>query len=389
MCGIVGMVLKTQSGGNQADVALFSDLLYMDALRGFDSTGVACFHNNGDMRILKEAVEASWFLQTDEWKGLGKDFIKNGKALIGHNRKATIGKTSGETAHPFLIEDRFAFIHNGTLRNHKALADTEVDSEALGMHLSSCEGDKEKLEGALDKVWGAYACAWFDQEKEKLYLLRNKERPLFIADFSWGIVFASEPMMLWAAAARNNTKLENVRVVEEHTLCEIDLTTVLLTVKETKLEIKKSFPIPHTHSTKGGGKATAANHKQFSEGEVSKNQYKRIKTAFFGKTLTFWMDTFNPRVMGGDDNCEEWTVRGDNADLLAFDHKFIGWIQGYKEDEMSYLGENVPLIGKIVGVEYIPEHKEVWFLMGEVKLVATSQLKELSGESEVFQNWRH
>ena len=55
MCGLVGMALKTLGGASNIDLAIFNDLLYMDALRGFDATGVASFHNNGEMNALKEA----------------------------------------------------------------------------------------------------------------------------------------------------------------------------------------------------------------------------------------------------------------------------------------------------------------------------------------------
>ena len=89
-----------------------------------------------------------------EKSDMGKRVISKGKALIGHNRKATVGSVNNATAHPFVVGDSFAMVHNGTLRNHKALADTVVDSEALAIHLSKVlveDFDKLKFEEEIGK----------------------------------------------------------------------------------------------------------------------------------------------------------------------------------------------------------------------------------------------
>ena len=395
MCGLVGMILKTQSGASTMDMSLFDDMLYMDALRGFDATGVASFHNNGEMNALKESSEATFFLADKKYKTFTSDFIKNGKVVMGHNRKATVGKPGDESAHPFILDNEngevnFAFMHNGTLRNHERLHKTDVDSEALGMLLTACGEDKAKLEEALDKVQGAYACTWIDQDKEKIYLIRNKERPLWFGDTPWGILYASEPCMIMAACARNNTKVENLRQLKEHTLYAIDVSSSALTTTETELSVKKFSTIPHiihtAKASKGGG---ASRTPMFSDGQVSKNEFKRIRKNLIGKTFPFWLVDYRPRIIG-DNNCTEWDVWGDNDGEWPFDHQVKGFVTGFKDDELLWVTEQVPLVGKVEDCIYRPDMKRIDIMMGEVGLSKGSSTVLVPATTEsALANWKH
>jgi glucosamine 6-phosphate synthetase-like amidotransferase/phosphosugar isomerase protein len=110
---------------------VFEEMLYIDALRGEDATGVACVNINHGAKVFKEASHSAWFVYNKEYDDARNSFLSKGKALLGHNRKATIGGKKDENAHPFVFDDRYVFFHNGTLNNHRKLANTEVDSEAL------------------------------------------------------------------------------------------------------------------------------------------------------------------------------------------------------------------------------------------------------------------
>jgi len=395
MCGLVGMALKTLGGASNIDLAIFNDLLYMDALRGFDATGVASFHNNGEMHALKEASEATFFFSDKKYDAFGKAFVKNGKAIMGHNRKATMGSAIDANAHPFILENEdgdtnFAFMHNGTLRNHDQLHKTDVDSEALGMLLTACGEDKAKLEEALDKVQGAYACTWIDQDKEKLYLIRNKERPLWIGETGFGFVYASEPVMIMAACTRNSTKVENIRELKVHTLYSISLKTYTLELEEMELSVKKFSTIPHIlgQGAKGGGvtKSTTT----FSGGQVSKNEFKRIRKALIGTTQLFWVVDYRPRIIG-DLDCTEWDVWGDNDVQLPFDHEFKGFVKGFTEDEMLWCSESVPMQGKVEDLIYRADKKHIDIMMGEVGLTKGSSNVPVVMESasSALANWKH
>ena len=61
MCGIVGMVSKTHVGISKQAEDTFMQLLYANALRGDDSTGLICVEKDSSFHIMKQATEAAWF----------------------------------------------------------------------------------------------------------------------------------------------------------------------------------------------------------------------------------------------------------------------------------------------------------------------------------------
>lgn len=351
MCGIVGLVTNSQFGGITKEMQAFSDMLYMDALRGFDSTGVAIYQNDGGLRITKEATDAAAFIGTKEFDEIFKDYVKCGKAVIGHNRKKTIGAVKDETAHPFLIDNRYAFVHNGTLYNHEKLAKTEVDSEALAQHITPLEGDIESLGQSLGDVYGAYACAWIDAKKEKLYLLRNKERTLFYAKFEGGWLFCSEPGFLKLSFIRHGMKVEDPLPVPEHTLITFDLAIANPTPTLEKIEVKKytasstvSQPAGLTVGTNIG---------------VSKNAYKKIskQNVLVGKRHTFYMDDYVSKVVN-DKKPTKWIIFGKSF-RLPFPHKFVVDLNGPTEEEMIDFYPDVIFDTEITSMTYDPKEKLV------------------------------
>ena len=58
MCGIVGIISKQTSGFRHKDTDLFKQMLYADALRGFDSTGIFGVNKYGNLKMIKAAKDA-------------------------------------------------------------------------------------------------------------------------------------------------------------------------------------------------------------------------------------------------------------------------------------------------------------------------------------------
>lgn len=175
MCGIVAAITKSKYGFNFKDMEIFENLLFIDTLRGPDSTGVFLVTNDGNVEIVKGAVDGPTFVKSDEWQQLRKKAISNGWAIVGHNRKATRGSITDENAHPFWVDDKLVLVHNGSMYgDHKKHKDVEVDSHAIA-HVLAEEPDIEK---ALQKINAAFAFIWYEVELKKLHLIRNKERPL-------------------------------------------------------------------------------------------------------------------------------------------------------------------------------------------------------------------
>jgi hypothetical protein len=334
MCGLVGLIYRNQNGMFASNISMFEDMLHMDALRGEDSVGIAALYNNGEARLVKEAlVPVQYFINGKEWQEVRTDLLKNGKAVIGHNRKATKGTIKDETAHPWLIDNRYLFMHNGTLYNHKSLHDTEVDSEALGMSLVRCNGDPKAIEEVLSSVQGAYACIWIDQEKEKVYAVRNSERPLYLAKTLTEYILCSESGFIYAACSRNTNKIDEIKILDTHTLYEWDVGKYTDSYTETKLEIKKAMPTIRT-SKKSGQKSTAGANTDTIDGvwwdEVpSKNSAKRFRKKFKGQPIYFWVDTCYPSALLGMQNGQysRFIIKGE-SDVIDTHHEIKGFIDG-------------------------------------------------------------
>jgi predicted glutamine amidotransferase len=381
MCGIVGSVAKATYGYCHSDSRVFDELLYIDALRGDDSTGVAVMYNDGDMQVIKDTGEAAFFRYHKDYHDLLTALVKKGKAVIGHNRKKTTGGADAESAHPFVIPDawglpRFAFVHNGTLTNHYTLSkdleknleeidvyghtkpSTDVDSETLGTMICLAEGDKTKLETVLSKVSGAYACVWMDNEQEKVYMVRNSERPLFLAATSMGWCWASEPGFLYATCNRNRLKVETCEQIDIDTLYTFDLAKNSL-VKE-KLTLKKATPAtrPATHIKRG--KAVGANTFR----SLSKNGFKKLKARLMGTSMCFFVDDYVERHIGDLGNAG-WHVWGCNAD----DQICRAVLAGMTENDLVFDYAGAWLEGTVFEVAYDESVQNAVFYLRNLKKV--------------------
>lgn len=203
MCGIVGVFNKGASGFIQEQKEAFAHLLLLDTLRGEDSTGAFLVNNIGEVSLAKEAKTAGEFLKTNEYKKVMQEGWDKGSCIIGHNRKATKGDINDTNAHPFVVDDKIVLVHNGGIwGDHKKLADVEVDSHAIAHLLAN-----NSIDDALSQFHGAYALMWYNVDEEAVYIVRNKERPLWFMETHNAWYWASERIFLQFAQARCNLKV--------------------------------------------------------------------------------------------------------------------------------------------------------------------------------------
>ena len=201
MCGLVAILSKTQSGFFQQDKTIFYQMLISDMFRGTDSTGCFAVNKNGNLKWIKDASSTPFFLNKKETVNYMSDFISDFHIMVGHNRKATMGTVTSENAHPF-TEGNICLVHNGTLTDHRKLANTTVDSHAICHHIN--EFGYKSMFKTID---GAYALIWYNAAEKMVYFARNSERPLHIVETDTKIYLASEEKMLdWILDRNNITK---------------------------------------------------------------------------------------------------------------------------------------------------------------------------------------
>lgn len=200
---------------NKEMVEIFKQMLYADALRGWDSTGIACIKGNNDVKVIKDACSAGPFL----FRNQDHTWAFQNRAFIGHNRWATKGATTAENAHPF-TEGHITLAHNGTLRYHRHLKNVDVDSHAI-CHSMAEVGHTI----TLSKLDGAFALIWYNDQTKEIYATRNNERPLAIVETDQLYIIVSEKELAHWICARNNVK------VTRTTICD---PFALYTFKESK-----------------------------------------------------------------------------------------------------------------------------------------------------------
>lgn len=207
MCGHVGVAGRLTK--KEEDV--LKQLLIVDSLRGTDSTGVAVIPCYTGVKVVKELGNPYELLDR---KSFDKALTGMNRAIIGHNRYATVGGVDKNTAHPFEFETLVG-AHNGTLTNKWVFdnhTDFAVDSEALYNQIN-----KTGLKDAVGRAMGAWCLVWWDKVEESLNFLRNKERPLWIVRTtdSKTIFWASELWMLEGVLARNNIAFEDPHFLDQ------------------------------------------------------------------------------------------------------------------------------------------------------------------------------
>lgn len=209
MCGIVGMAGNL----NYAHTNMLHDMLLLDTVRGQDSTGLFTkgFVANAKPKLVKAVGLPDALLWEDEDYMFSQTTGKVNvclKVAIGHNRAATVGKITKETAHPFWFGNIIG-VHNGTLTSWEKEFAVEgqeflTDSQAIIFNIH-----KNGIDDVWSKLRGAAALVWWNEEDETINMIRNAQRPLYFAQGKddKSIYWASEPWIMTVAASRNRVDL--------------------------------------------------------------------------------------------------------------------------------------------------------------------------------------
>jgi len=255
MCGHVGVAGNIWKGEKEA----FRLLLWHDYVRGPHSTGVGIATKDNHITYMKSIGSPEKLWEAFEGEGMTNGMIDaQARALIGHNRWATVGRKIGANAHPFM-HGNIIGAHNGTLNafrlsNFPKHKEFEVDSECIFESLSSDGFDK-----TMDRIYGAYALVWYDKGTEKMNFIRNKDRPLYVVwnDGGDALFWASEKWMLEVSLARCNIKHKEIQDLPVDTLYQLDVSKPGNMRNVELVEVKKhtGFEVPVYKAPFQGGQA--------------------------------------------------------------------------------------------------------------------------------------
>lgn len=360
MCGIIGVAITTSGGFHAGDQTIAEELLFMDTVRGEDSTGVCLVKNDGSVTVAKKATWAPNFVCSKAFKDVHDATYKSGKMFLGHNRKATVGNVVSENAHPFVVNNELVLMHNGSLSGHKHLGDTEVDSEAIAQYIHDKWDDNaggDSHAEVLAKLGGAWALVWYDLRSEKLHIVRNAQRPMSYLWDKGTLYWASDHDMLVCVLKRNSVYTAP-KQLPPLTLLTFDGTKL----EEVVLPSAPFFPPPTKYTPTTSVVTQTADGTEFDK--LSKNAFKKFTRNFIGKTITFNVEDF-VEVHGK----LEWY--GDNTSW-QFDHEITGTLNN--EALMMQVLDNYSLAeGKVVSAT---RNKTTGYVSFRVELLGAANAVE-------------
>lgn len=240
MCGLFGVYYKKSTSKKLSPEAI-ALAIYLTQLRGVHSLGLNYAEESAAGRMMigsyKESmhdsgqVTLSTTYQTPHEKvtrGVHFDKhidAKGNRMLAFHTRHATRGQKTRENSHPFRMEN-VTLMHNGTLQNDYQINNKffDVDSLAIAYFLDQDGNTPQML---VDKTRGAYALVWTDLRDGggSVNFLRNRERPLVMAENDDLIIWASTRSVIGALVAEYNIPIAKINELEPYVHVKINLTS--------------------------------------------------------------------------------------------------------------------------------------------------------------------
>ncbi len=362
MCGFVGMITSSKNGFDYPEAKMFRDMLYMDAMRGTDATGVMYGTNMNNVHVHKAAMPSWAFMSSKEWNDTDSALISRGSWAFGHNRAATRGDKGADiNAHPFVIDDKIILMQNGTYRgSHKHHKDVEVDTEACAHVIM----ESPTVEDALQKIDAAYAFIWYDVDKETINVIRNTERPLFIGYLKkGGIAFASEKYLMMAAAERNGVEFKKEPyMIAEYNLCSYNFTEDEFKEEYVSIDGKYKQVFPFQASRATGEVVYTGSVKLLPKSTVTKPRTsKHDRLSIFGAV--------NYLQHGVGDSRPEQVVQAIEAYHLSTDNRdtkyTIEGIDYVKIRELDPSDDQYYIFGTICSDDILNGELVVWTIASE------------------------
>ena len=182
MCGIVAVAAQ-----RDCTEILLEGLRRLE-YRGYDSAGLALIDRHGGLSSHKCLGRVAALEEAQAASPI------QGGTGIAHTRWATHGEPSVLNAHPHIVNDRIAVVHNGIIENHAALraqlkaegrecasdTDTEVIAHLIERAVASEGALLPAVQTVLPQLQGAYALAIVDREAPDTVIVARQGSPLVL-----------------------------------------------------------------------------------------------------------------------------------------------------------------------------------------------------------------
>ena len=243
MCGIVGVV----SQRNNVVPILLEGLNRLE-YRGYDSSGLVVVTEQNKLHRVRRVGKVR-FLE----EGIADSCI-HGSTGIAHTRWATHGAPTENNAHPHIVGNRIAVVHNGIIENYSALKNSlqnnnitfnsDTDSEVIAASIYSHVQQGLDILAAVQKtarlLEGAYAICVLDSEHPNRVVLARCGSPIAIGLGISEYFVASDPLALQKVS-------QEFIYLEDHDIADItsDSLTIynLSGIKTTRAVHSKSLSI--------------------------------------------------------------------------------------------------------------------------------------------------
>lgn len=358
MCGLVAMVSKKEFGFSKMETDAFTQMLFVDQLRGKDGTGI--FFNaakdNFNPIALKAAVPSSVFINQKEYEDAISTVLTKSKYIVGHNRAGTKGNAVVKNTHPFR-EDHIMLVHNGTLFNHKNLHPThESDSKSICHSMA-----KKGVEETLKKIDGSFALIWADAKEETINFCRNYQRSLYILETPDSFFFSSEEGLAKWILSRNNITVKESKLLDVEKVFSISFKDTTK-VEETKTEYRKAILYD---SYKENNRVWPNFQNKETTPYVPRLPNKTKETLEYGDIIKFRSGAVHEHkhtsFLEADVLINQGLVDGAPRAIADFEDKFRIKIYGTKENLIKY-ANNRNLEGKIISA-YQHNGKGIYFVV--------------------------